>query len=38
MFGMQSGVRSHLDWNLLGLDLGAKVGYFVNDGPVEDVA
>jgi hypothetical protein len=31
MFGVHSGVRSHLDWNLLGLDLGAKVGYFVND-------
>jgi hypothetical protein len=31
MFGVHSGVRSHLDWNLFGLDLGAKVGYFVND-------
>jgi hypothetical protein len=31
LFGMHSGVRSHIDWNLLGLDLGAKVGYFVND-------
>jgi hypothetical protein len=31
LFGLHSGVRSHLDWNLFGLDLGAKVGYFVND-------
>ena len=31
LFGIHSGVRSHLDWNLFGLDLGAKVGYFVND-------
>jgi hypothetical protein len=31
MFGMHSGVRTHLDGTLFGLALGAKVGYFVND-------
>jgi hypothetical protein len=32
LFGMHTGVRTHLDWNLFGLDLGVKAGYFVNDG------
>jgi len=31
MFGVHTGVRSHFDWNLFSLDLGTKVGYFIND-------